>query len=206
VWLCPARRCTNQIVTDGLCVDCYCYLHVLLTELPVLWRQTRTMLAKQTQVAEKVDTSPTGSTPPLRLGILDVTETVLGIMVTWVATLKLRNRDQLAVTVESDAELFAHASDYLLSFYITLVGSPLLVDFYNSIYDAHGKLNRIAGDNPELRRLTDPCPTCGMIALIMRGHDDYVRCLTCSSSWGQSAYQGLRRRSSLPRRVDRCVS
>lgn len=200
MWLCPAIACTNTVVTDTVCVDCYEYLHVQLADVPVLWARARTLLPKVTHApSEKVSVGLSGSMPPLRLGILDVMETSAGTLNSWVVTLGIRCGLDLS-TMEADVSA---ACDWLDLHVVDLVGSPLLITFYNDVFGVHRALIRVAGDDPELVRLIDPCPTCHNVALIKKRNDDYVRCLTCSNQWGQAAYQGLRRRASLPRPVPR---
>jgi hypothetical protein len=189
------------VVTDTLCVDCYEYLHVQLVELPALWGRAQIMLPKINGAAgERVSTSGMGSSPPLRVGIFDVVQHSAGMVESWVHTLRIRSGDASRV----DPGVLA-GSRYLDVARLDLIGSPLLIAFYNDMFGIHRSLVRVAGSDPEVLRLTEPCPTCSNVALVKKRNDDYVRCLTCSAQWGQAAYLGLLRRASLPRPVHRYV-
>lgn len=190
-WLCPGMKCSNQVRTTQLCEDCRRYLPILLLEIPVLWTRARLMLAATSNARpEKVSTSTTGSRAPLNLGILEATDTATGVLSGWVAAMKIRRKEPPSI-VEPEADALRHNCEYLSTVHEDLADSPLLVDLYNSIYRVRRALHLIAGDCPEVLRLAEPCPVCENRALIQRRGDDYIRCLTCSGWWGQSAYLNL---------------
>jgi hypothetical protein len=192
-WLCPGQGCTNMVDGADLCPDCVVHLGRLLADCRTLWPKARTMLAKGGSAGDTtVSTGPPGSSPPLRVVVLDAVDHAYGVVTSWATTVAIRLSAQIDIYAQEEQTYF-EAISYLETHYQSLLETPLIVDLYNGIYRIRKRLNAIAGDTPPTTRLAEPCPACDMLGLIMRHDDDYVVCLTCSSKWGQSAYLGLAR-------------
>lgn len=197
-WLCPGTGCTNLVNHADLCEDCTAHLGRMCLEIGGLWSRARVLMEKGSSASgdTTVSTGKAGSSPPLRIVVLDTVEHAWGVVTSWAATIAIRQSDEWGASSDMERS-YRHAVSYLAGHYLTLQGTALLIDCYNAIYRIRKRLNTIAGDTPPTKRLHEPCPACHMMGLIMRHDDDYVVCLTCSSKWGQSAYLGLARVASM---------
>lgn len=188
---CPGAGCTNSVDERELCPDCLTYFPVILDDVARLWVKAHVLLAVVGRPPkEKVTGKAITPNSPVNLQVLDAIESTYATVTSWASTVVIREGDKAFGYVTQD-ERMRLSLDYLFTTYLSLRGSPLLTNCYNAIYVCRRRLNRLAGDDPEVERLIYPCPDCGRRSLLNRRGGDHIQCLTCSGAWGQSVFHRL---------------
>lgn len=201
--VCPGVACTTQMeMPDMLCDVCWSYRATLLGHLPWLWNVARDSLQPgQTNGPLVSGGAGPASKAPLRMSVLDAMEAALLVAETWASVVLVKlDVDQLPARSQVRTQwLWEAAVSVLVNHDSELSGSWLMATYYNALYKVRRRLALVTGAVKDgVVRLTDACPSCGRMSVVVRNRGDHIVCLTCSGTWGQAAYQAIDRSVTLP--------
>lgn len=193
---CPAPGCDdgvgNPILTgDPLCYRCTSRVDHALTELPTLYVHLHVELAPAASTGGEAVSGSRSTYAPLREPLLEHADHLTRTLIAWEAELRVaarlaRQLENVRPAVALDracALLRAHLSDGL--------AAPDGPAHAAAVLDGHRRARALLGWNTLVHRLTAPCPSCDVRALVRYDGDDYVVCSMCQEVWPRAHYIAL---------------
>lgn len=198
--MCPAINCEGWTEERGaVCAVCWDYRPVIHGSLIHLWHLAHEFLPAPVSHVERVSggMGPT-SKAPLNSRALDAIESTLAVVVGWASIVRTQaGLDELPGLGTARPDWLFDQAVPTLMYHDGVLGNGQAVTYYNDLFRCKQILVRVTHmEQQETERIEIACPDCGRMSVVARGFGEYVACLTCCATWGQSAWHAKLTRSN----------